>query len=28
VVTNASMGTWPANGEPLNPEIYWDPNRP
>jgi prepilin-type N-terminal cleavage/methylation domain-containing protein len=27
-VTNASMGTWPVNSEPLNPEIYWDPNRP
>ena len=27
-VTNASSGTWPVNGEPLNPEIYWDPNRP
>jgi type II secretory pathway pseudopilin PulG len=26
-VTNASSGTWPVNGEPLNPNIYWDPNR-
>ena len=27
-VTNAAAGTWPANNEPLNPEIYWDWNRP
>lgn len=26
-VTNAAAGTWPVNGEPLNPEIYWDWNR-
>ena len=26
-VTNASAGTWSVNGEPLNPTIYWDPNR-
>jgi len=26
-VTNASYGTWSVNGEPLNPEIYWDWNR-
>ena len=26
-VTNASGGTWPVNNEPLNPNIYWDPNR-
>ena len=27
-VTNAAGGTWPVNSEPLNPSIYWDPNRP
>jgi prepilin-type N-terminal cleavage/methylation domain-containing protein/prepilin-type processing-associated H-X9-DG protein len=27
-VTNATAGTWPVNSEPLNPDIYWDWNRP